>query len=98
MRQHINREYEIMRTDKDAALATAQHWLRFIWGVSIAFGVALFVCAILGYRSWSMHLAQKRELSHRADMAAVLREIIVSHLPEDRASMAFNALKVLAAN
>ena len=82
-----------MRSDKDAANAKAEGWLTFIWIVSIALGVALIGLSVLSIKTVSMHIAQRRELAYRQDVAHLLCKGLTNQLPADQAAtvvLAFN--------
>jgi Flp pilus assembly protein TadB len=89
--QHVKAEYETMRQEKDDAVATAEFWLMFVWGVSIAFAVALLAIVVLLYRSVSMHAMQRREVEHRQQVADLLSTSIAARLPASDAAAVADA-------
>lgn len=94
--KHIKSEYEQMRRDKDSAIAKAEWWLKFVWGVSIAFGLSILGCCILLYRSVSMHASQRRELAYRQEVAQLLGTTISARLPPEQADAIVSAFDRLA--
>ena len=82
----LKTEYEIMRKDKDEALAEAAMWLKFAWGVSITVGLSLLVISILIYRSFSKQAEHRRETEYRKEVAQLLGASISQRLPPDQAA------------
>ncbi|QDV11486.1 hypothetical protein CA51_13500 [Rosistilla oblonga] len=91
--RHVKTEYENMRQEKDDAVATAEFWLMFVWGVSIAFAVALLAIVLLLYRSVSMHAIQRREIQHRQQVVDLLSTSVAARLPADDAATVVDALQ-----
>lgn len=89
--RHVTREYETMRSEKDAAVAKSEMWLKFVWGVSIAFGLSLLGICVLAYRSLSMHAAQRREVEYRHEVAQILGSSMTHRLPPDQAATVIDA-------
>lgn len=83
--KHIKAEYENMRSEKDAAVAKAERWLEFVWGVSIALGIAILACCILLYRSLSMHKSHERETESRRAAAELFGGLMSARLPREQA-------------
>ena len=89
--RHVTQEYENMRSEKDAAVAKAEWWLKFVWGVSIALGLAVLGICIMVYRSLSMHASQRREMEYRQEVAQLLGTSITQRLPPDQAATIIDA-------
>jgi hypothetical protein len=58
--RQAKREYENMRSENDAAVAKAELWLTFVWGVSSALAVSIMVALVLVFRSISLHVQEKK--------------------------------------
>jgi len=89
--RHVKAEYETMRAERDKAVETAEHWLRFIWGVSIALAASILGICVLLYRSISMHAMQRREAQHRQHVADLLSNSVTARLPADQAANVVDA-------
>ncbi len=96
--RHVKAEYETMRAERDQAVETAEHWLEFIWGVSIALAAAMLGICILLYRSISMHAMQRREVLHRQQVADLLSNSVAARLPADQAATVVDAFDRLVAS
>ncbi len=89
--RHVKAEYETMRRERDDAVATAEFWLMFVWGVSIAFAISMIAICILLYRSVSMHTIHRREVQHRQQVADLLSTSLAARLPADHAATVVEA-------
>lgn len=94
--QHIKAEYDGMRSERDEARGTADRWLRFIWWVSIAFGLTVIVLATVVVVAVSRHLTAAREAQMRRDMATVLSSAIQAQLPNEQGALVADAFSRLA--
>ena len=89
--RQIKTEYESMRSQRDEAVAKAEGWLKFIWGVSIFCGLSVLAICVLIVRSMSMHAQHKREMEYRRDVAELLGKAISSNLPHEQAQTVLEA-------
>jgi len=87
----IREEYENMRAERDSAVAMAEWWLKFVWGVSIALGLSILGICIMVYRSLSMHAAQRREMVYRREVAQLLGTSISHQLPSEHTATILDA-------
>jgi NADH:ubiquinone oxidoreductase subunit 3 (subunit A) len=98
----IKEQYENMRSERDAANATSEYWLAFIWYVTIALGVVILACIGLVFATISKHVSvrhetekRRQELENRREVAELLSAAIESELPPEQGRMVDEAMKQL---
>jgi hypothetical protein len=93
--REIKEQYDNMRAERDAANATAEEWLRFVWYVSIALGIVILVCVVLLFITISKHVSAQRELENRREVAQLVSTAIQSQLPPEQGRLVVDAMNRL---
>lgn len=93
--REIKEQYENMRSERDAANATAEEWLKFVWYMSIALGVSMIACVSLLLVTLSKHISAQRELKYRREVANLLGTAIKVQLPPEQGRLVVDAMNQL---
>jgi len=93
--RQVQKQFENMREERNAAAATAAHWLTFVWYVSVGLGIAVIACVTLLVITISKHVSGQRELQNRREVAQLLSTAIEAQLPPEQGRLVVDAMNRL---
>lgn len=93
--RQLKQQFEDMHEERNAAAATAEHWLSFVWYVSIGLGAAVIACVTLLVITISKHVSGQRELENRREVAQLLSTAIEAQLPPEQGRLVVDAMNRL---